>query len=360
MNKKEPCGLLGRKLGHSYSPIIHRQIADYEYGFFEVEPEDVNDFFARREFMAINVTMPYKKVALEACDFVSDEARAIGSVNTVVKDAEGRLHGYNTDAPGMVYMLRKAGIEAKGRKCMILGSGGSSVMAQYMLKKMGAKEVVVISRGGENNYDNIDRHSDAEIIINATPVGMYPDTGKAAIDINRFPACVGVADFIYNPAATKLLLDARRAGIRHTNGTPMLAAQAKYASDLFLGTERSDDIIGPIVENLARSMRNIIVMCSSVEECVTLGRDVAAQTGREIIDLTEEKISPELLNEHCKQSGKLILLPLFAPDAHAENALFQNGVLFTDTEVESLVGDIIRFKGNTREVRANEIIKRMA
>ncbi len=359
MNRKEPCGLLGRKLGHSYSPLIHKQIGNYDYRFFEVEPEAVADFFARREFMAINVTMPYKKAALEACDYVTDQAQAIGSVNTVVKDENGRLHGYNTDAAGMVYMLKRAGIEVSGRKCMILGSGGSSVMAQHILKQMGAGEVVVISRSGENNYDNIGRHDDAEVIINATPVGMYPESGRAAIRLDRFTGCIGVADFIYNPSATLLLLDARRAGIRCTNGIPMLVAQAKYASDLFMGIERKDEMIEPIVRQLSEMTRNILIMTDQAERCATTGRLTAEAEGRGLIDLTAASPTPESLNEHCKQSGKVIVLPHMHIDRTLENILFQNGVLYcNDDSVKSSVGEVRIFRGTTPEEMADEIIYR--
>ncbi len=335
MNRKkemeEPCGLLGRKLGHTYSPVLHSMLGEYEYRRFEVEPEDVAEFFSRRAFHAINVTMPYKKVALEICDTVSEEARAIGSVNTVVKDAEGHLHGYNTDAPGMVYMLHRANIDVHGRKCMILGSGGSSVMAQYMLRRMGAGEITVISRNGKDNYGNISRHADAQIIINATPVGMFPDTGVAGVDVREFPHCEGVADFIYNPAMTRLLLDARRAGIRHTNGLPMLVAQAKYASDLFFGTQRNDSIIEPLIGKLSRQMLNAVLTGNDAGLLKNVGCKVALRSGRELVDLSKSCLSMSVaeLNSELNRSGRIVLLDeTVMHDTALADIVLQNGTVF--------------------------------
>ncbi|MBR2131951.1 MAG: shikimate dehydrogenase, partial [Oscillospiraceae bacterium] len=206
-------GLLGEKLSHSFSPQIHRELGNPQYTLTELPREAVEGFFAQRDFSAINVTIPYKKDALAACDQVSPRARAISSVNTVVKGSDQKLYGYNTDAYGFEYMLRKGGIDPRNQKCLVLGSGGSSVMAQYVLGQMGAKEVVVISRNGEHNYQTLHLHADAGVIVNTTPVGMYPKNGLSPIDLTLFPRLQGVADLIYNPARTKLLLDAERLGI---------------------------------------------------------------------------------------------------------------------------------------------------
>lgn len=289
-------GLLGEKLGHSFSPQIHRELGNPDYTLTELPKEAVAGFFKDRTFAAINVTIPYKKDALVACEHISPRAKAIGSVNTVVKAADGDLYGYNTDAYGFAYMLHRSGISPKGQKCLVLGSGGSSVMAQYVLAELGASEVVVISRSGEDNYDNIDRHADAGVIVNTTPVGMYPKNGSAPIDLAIFEKPVGVVDLIYNPARTKLLLDAARLGVRHVDGLPMLVAQAKLAHLLFFGKTTSDEVIPEkddeieriIAEIRAETMNILLVGMPSCGKS-TIGALLAEQTGRELID-TDAKI----------------------------------------------------------------------
>ena len=194
------CGLLGEKLGHSYSPAIHALLGDYEYRLYEKAPGEVEEFLRRGDFDGLNVTIPYKKTVLPLCAELSDGARSIGSVNTLVRRADGTLFGDNTDAFGFRYLLSSAGIDPKGAKALVLGSGGASVMAVYVLKTLGAASVTVISRTGENNYSNLGRHADADLIVNTTPVGMYPDNGAAAVDLTCFPHCRGVADVAARPA----------------------------------------------------------------------------------------------------------------------------------------------------------------
>ena len=284
-------GLLGEKLSHSFSPQIHRELGNPAYQLTELPHEAVADFFQKREFSAINVTIPYKKDALAACDRVSPRAQAIGSVNTVVKATDGSISGYNTDAYGFEYMLKKGGIDPRGEKCLVLGSGGSSVMAQYVLRRLGAREVIVISRGGEHNYDNLHLHADAEVIVNTTPVGMYPKNGVAPVNLADFPALQGVADLIYNPAFTKLLLDARRLGIPHVGGLSMLVAQAKLAHLLFFGNADSDEItvdypdtdIDAITDAIEVETKNILLIGMPSCGKSTVGRILAERTGRPLV-----------------------------------------------------------------------------
>lgn len=284
-------GLLGEKLGHSFSPQIHRELGNPDYILTELPHEEVAGFFEKREFSAINVTIPYKKDALAACDRVSPRAKAIGSVNTVVKESDGSISGYNTDAYGFEYMLRLGKINPRGEKCLVLGSGGSSVMAQYMLRELGAREVIVISRGGENNYDNLHLHADAGVIVNTTPVGMYPKNGVSPIRLEDFPACIGVADLIYNPARTKLLLDAERLGIPYIGGLSMLVAQAKLAHLLFFGNAQTDEVaalpdseIDAITRAIQHETMNILLIGMPSCGKSTIGRILAEQTGRPLID----------------------------------------------------------------------------
>jgi len=231
---KKSFGLLGEKLGHSFSPMIHRQLGEYDYLLYEVSPADLDSFMKEKRFDGINVTIPYKQAVMPYCATLSDEARAIGSVNTIVKDGDGALHGHNTDHHGFRMMLEQGGIDPNGKKVLVLGDGGSARTVRAVLGALGAREIVTISRRGENHYGNIDLHYDAEIIVNTTPVGMYPDNGSSPLSLAGFERLAGVADLIYNPTRTRLLLEAKRLGVPCVNGLKMLVAQAEMASRLFL------------------------------------------------------------------------------------------------------------------------------
>ena len=229
------CGLLGEKLGHSYSPELHALFGNYDYELFEIPPDKLGDFLRVRDFQGLNVTIPYKKTLMDICDALTSAAAAIGSVNTVLKQLDGSLLGDNTDAAGFEAMVWKSRVRILGRKCLVLGSGGASLSVQYILRKLGAGEVVVISRSGEDNYDNLERHKDAAVIVNATPVGMYPNTAAAPVDLRQFPACEGVLDLIYNPFRTALLQQAEALDIPNLGGLYMLVEQARCAAQLFTG-----------------------------------------------------------------------------------------------------------------------------
>lgn len=228
-------GLLGEKLGHSYSPELHAFFGDYEYELFEVAPDQLGDFIRHGDFQGLNVTIPYKTTMLALCDDLTEAAAAIGSVNTVVRHPDGSLFGDNTDAAGFEGLVWKSRISIRGRKCLVLGSGGASLSVQYVLHKLGAGEIVVISRSGPDNYENLAKHADAEVIVNTTPVGMYPNTAAAPVDLRRFPRCQGVLDLIYNPARTALMQQAEALKIPNMGGLFMLAEQARCAASVFTG-----------------------------------------------------------------------------------------------------------------------------
>ena len=254
------CGLLGRKLGHSYSPAIHGMLSDYSYELFEREPEQLEDFLLHGDWNGINVTIPYKKSVLPYCRELSPLAKEIGSVNTIVRRPDGSLFGDNTDAYGFESLVKKSGIDVRGKKALVLGSGGASVTVVAVLKRLGAGSVTVISRSGEDNYDNIQKHADAKIIVNTTPVGMFPNNGQSAVDLGTFPACEGVLDVVYNPARTAMLLQAEQRGIPHAGGLYMLVAQAKRSSEIFTGSSIPDSEIERIEKVLSAQMQNIILI----------------------------------------------------------------------------------------------------
>ena len=278
------CGLLGQKLGHSYSPAIHGMLADYDYQLFEREPEQLEDFLKNGGWDGINVTIPYKKAVLPYCAELSDTARRIGSVNTIVRRPDGSLYGDNTDAYGFESLVKKSGIDVRGKKALVLGSGGASVTVVAVLKLLGAESVTVISRGGEDNYDNLDKHADAQIIANTTPVGMYPNNGQAAVDLRRFPRCEGVLDVVYNPARTALLLQAEKLGIPCAGGLYMLVAQAKRSSELFTGRSIPDSEIGRIEKLLSGQMKNIVLVGMPSSGKSTLAAALGERLGRPVYE----------------------------------------------------------------------------
>ena len=278
------CGLLGQKLGHSYSPAIHGMLAGYDYQLFEREPEQLEDFLKNGPWDGINVTIPYKKAVLPYCAELSETAQRIGSVNTIVRRPDGSLYGDNTDAYGFESLVGKSGIDVRGKKALVLGSGGASVTVVAVLKALGAESVTVISRSGEDNYNNLDRHADAQIIANTTPVGMYPNNGQAAVDLAQFPQCEGVLDVVYNPARTALLLQAEKLGIPCAGGLYMLVAQAKRSSELFTGRSIPDSEIGRIEKLLSGQMKNIVLVGMPSSGKSTLAAALGERLGRPVYE----------------------------------------------------------------------------
>ena len=283
------CGLLGKTLAHSYSPQIHKYLGDYSYHLFERQPGEIANFLRNGDFSGINVTIPYKKDVIPYCDELTDCARALGAVNTIVRKPDGTLIGHNTDYFGFQYMVAKAGLNVSGRKVLVLGSGGASVTAVAVLQNMGA-EVIVISRSGVNNYSNLHLHSDTAVIVNATPVGMFPNTGVSPVNLDLFPQLEGVLDIVYNPARTKLLLDAETLGIPYENGLSMLVAQAKEAAEWFTGDKIDDTVIDRIHSTLSRQMENIALIGMPGCGKSTVGKLLAEKSGKQFVDADAEII----------------------------------------------------------------------
>lgn len=281
------CGLLGERLGHSYSPALHRMLGDYEYRLYEKAPEELAEFLQGGDFHGLNVTIPYKKAVVPFCAALSDEARAIGSVNTLVRQSDGSLFGDNTDAFGFRALLRRLAVEPAGKKALVLGGGGAGVCAAYVLRQAGA-EVTVISRSGADNYENLHRHRRAQLIVNATPVGMFPHNGESPLSLARFPQLEGVADLIYNPARTALLLEAERLGIPHAGGLTMLAAQAQRASELFQRRTLPDDAAERAERALAAEMENIILVGMPGCGKSTLAAMLGERLHRPVLDADRE------------------------------------------------------------------------
>ena len=282
-------GLLGEKLGHSFSPQIHRDLAGYDYQLLPTPPEAVEDLFARRAFQGLNVTIPYKRTVMPLCDEIDPRAAAIGAVNTVV-NRNGRLTGYNTDIDGFLYMARRAGMDMAGKKVVILGSGGTSRTARAAAGELGAREIITVSRHGEDNYQNLSRHADAQVLVNTTPVGMYPNWGQSPVSLESFPALEGVLDVVYNPLRTALLLQAEERGLPRSCGLPMLVAQAKRAAELFTGQNIDDSRTEAVLHGLREQLTSIVLIGMPGCGKTTVGRALAEKLGRTFVDLDGEII----------------------------------------------------------------------
>ena len=343
-------GLLGKTLRHSYSKIIHERMADYTYDLYETPEEGLEALIRRPDMGGFNVTIPYKQTVIPFCDELTPAARAIGSVNTLYHDAAGRLIGDNTDYFGFSYMAGRAGSSFAGRKVVIFGSGGTSLTARRVAADEGAREVVIVSRSGENNYDNLDRHADAEILINTTPVGMYPKNEGALIDIARFPQCCGVLDVIYNPLKTNLILAAEDAGIPATGGLPMLVAQAAPAVERFSGRAIREAVIEETLDTLTREVRNLVLVGMPGCGKSSIGRLAAERAGRAFYDTDDLVVEMAgcSIPEIFAAQGETAVRDLEAK-AVAQAARERGGVIATG-------GGVLLREENRRALRQNSRI----
>lgn len=332
------CGLLGGKLGHSYSPAIHALLADYEYKLYERESDELEEFLTHGGLDGMNVTIPYKKAVIPYCAGLSPTAAKLGSVNTIVRRADGSLYGDNTDAFGFAGMVRCSGIEVKGKRAVVLGSGGASATVCAVLEELGAESVRVLSRHGGAGYGNLAPYSDAEVIVNATPVGMYPKNGAAAVDLRDFPRCGGVLDVVYNPARTALILQAEELGIRCESGLYMLVAQAKRSAELFMGCTIHDSEIPRIRGALARNMQNIVIIGMPGSGKTTVAAALGEKLGRPVYD-SDDKVL-EMTGENAETLIR----------AHGEEA-FRRAETAALAELGKLSGAVIATGGGavTRE-----------
>lgn len=281
-------GLLGRTLGHSFSPRIHSALGNTNYELFEREPSQLQEFFADPELQGINITIPYKVNALEACDVVDPRAERIGCVNTMVRK-DGKWHGYNTDYDGFVFTLQHAGIDVAGKECIILGDGASSATVHVALEDLGAKNIVHLSRKTAPFYgDAPNYYETAQIIINCTPIGMYPHNPANLIDITQFSKLEGVVDLIYNPRRTILLLQAEMMEIPHCDGLPFLVAQGVEAANHFQGQSFGTKEIEQILRDMRREKENIILIGMPGVGKTTVGKALGEEMGRTCIDVDQE------------------------------------------------------------------------
>ena len=281
-------GLLGRTLGHSFSPHIHSALGNTNYELFEREPSQLQEFFDDQELQGINITFPYKVNALEACDVVDPRAERIGCVNTMVRK-DGKWHGYNTDYDGFVFTLQHAGIDVAGKECIILGDGASSATVHVALEDLGAKSITHLSRKTPPFYDDAPNYYErAQIIINCTPIGMYPHNPANLIDITQFSKLEGVVDLIYNPRRTILLLQAEMMDVPHCDGLPFLVAQGVEAANHFQGESFGTKEIEQILRDMRRKKENIILIGMPGVGKTTVGKALGEEMGRTCVDVDQE------------------------------------------------------------------------
>ena len=280
-------GCIGKKLTHSFSKIIHNKLADYEYKLCEIPENELADFMTRADFKAINVTIPYKQAVIPFLHSISDTAKRIGAVNTVV-NKNGRLYGYNTDFSGMRALILRQGVSLKGKKVLILGSGGTSNTAYAVAENLGAAEVYRVSRSGNDGAITYEeaykRHSDAQAIINTTPCGMYPDIGASAVDTERFPDLSSVTDAVYNPLSSALVVSAREKGINAVGGLYMLVAQAAFAAEKFIDISVPEEKTEEIYRGILIQKKNIVLIGMPGCGKTTIGKRLAAELGKKFID----------------------------------------------------------------------------
>lgn len=281
-------GCIAERLGHSFSAAIHKKIDCYDYVLREVPKEELDAFMKARDFRGINVTIPYKQSVIPYLDEIDEQAMTIGAVNTIV-NREGRLYGYNTDFGGMTALIRRMKLDVSGKKVLILGTGGTSKTANAVVRALGASEVLTVSRSKKEDcltYEEAARrHGDAQVIVNTTPCGMFPDIDTAPIDPDSFPHLVGVVDAVFNPLCTKLVLSAKQRGVCAEGGLYMLVAQAVLAAHLFTGKTYAADTMERVYRALLFEKRNLVLIGMPASGKTTVGRAAANMLGREFFDV---------------------------------------------------------------------------
>lgn len=345
-------GLIGEKLGHSFSKDIHERIADYTFDLIPLSKEEFKTFMEKKEFTALNVTIPYKKDVIPYLDEMDEHAKAIGAVNTIV-NRDGKLKGYNTDFTGFLYMVKKHNVHMEGKKVLIIGNGGASAAIQAVVQHESAGSMVIVDvvpGNGAISYDEMfSSHLDAEIIINTSPIGMYPRIGNAPIDISMFHKCEAVLDVIYNPILTRLCFEAQEMDIKRVNGLEMLIAQAKQSVEFFLDKSIDDQIIDDIYQEMLRERCNIVLIGMPSAGKTTIGKMLENRMQKEFIDLDDiiiekaGKSIPEIFEESGEAGFRAI-----ETEAAIEVSKLNNKIIATG-------GGTIKHKVNMDYLRQNGI-----
>lgn len=346
-------GLIGEKLGHSFSAEIHEKIADYKYELKEISKNELDSFLTERDFLGVNVTIPYKNTVVDYLDFIDENAKKIGAINTIV-NKNGKLYGYNTDFGGLRSLIRRVLPDLTGKKALILGDGATSHTAYAVLENLNAAEILVVSRHPDNNkisyHDATTLHKDASLIINATPVGMYPNVDASPISLIGFNNLELVVDVIYNPLKTNLIIEAQEKGIPAVSGLYMLVSQAVLASGYFIDQEFCDDITESIYLELLGKKRNIVLTGMPSSGKTTVGKVLSNLTGKKFVDtddLIVEK-SGMSIPEIFEKFGEVYFRDL-------ETEIISEVSLNTDTIIATGGGAVLR-KSNINNLKHNGVI----
>ena len=345
-------GLLGEKLGHSFSKEIHARLADYEYELRELNAEELDALFRKKDFEAVNVTIPYKQTVIPYLDEISERAKTIGAVNAVV-NRNGKLFGDNTDFAGMRALALHAGADMKNKKVLVLGTGGTSKTACAVAKDLGAREVLRVSRTKKEDavtYEEAaEKHSDAQIIINTTPVGMFPKTNASPIDLSSFPKLEAVLDAIFNPLRTELVLTAQERGIIASGGLYMLVAQAVYASALFLDQDADEKKTDEVYKEILNEKRNIFLIGMPSSGKSSVGKKLAEVAGKEFEDTDAMLVKRfgEPIADYIRKNGEKAFRDAES-EVIAEAAKERGKVIATG-------GGAILRKENVREMKRNGV-----
>ncbi len=355
-------GLIGKTLGYSYSPQIHKELGIDGYEKIQLSESELKEFFSKKDFVGLNVTIPFKEKVLKYLDEIEKNAAEIGSVNTVFNDG-GKLIGYNTDYFGLKYCIEKLGVPLEGLTVCVLGSGGASKCAVKLAKDLSAKKVSVVSRNGEINYQTLKEQKDVEFIINATPVGMNETFGECLVDLSDFPKLKGVVDLIYNPNITELLFRAKTLGVPCINGLSMLVAQAKKSEEIWLKKSIRESEIERIEKKLNKSVKNVVLIGMPGCGKSSVGKEIAKILGREFIDTDEQfqktfNTSPaqcikaegensfrekesSVIKTVSRESGKVIATGGGAPikEINRKNLMSNGTIVYLERDINSLATD---------------------
>lgn len=357
-------GLIGEKLGHSFSAQIHKDLFDYTYDLKELSADEFRAFMCKREFSAVNVTIPYKEAVIPLLDVVDDTARQIGAVNTVV-NRDGKLYGYNTDFDGLYALIVRSGITLKNKRVLILGSGGTSKTAIAVAKHMECAWVRRVSRSGRDGCISYEQSradcADAQVIINTTPCGMYPRTGVSPISLDDYPQLEGVIDVVYNPLRTKLVCDAIARGIPAVGGLYMLVMQAARAAEHFVGMTVSESKIVDIYRRMMGNKENIVLIGMPACGKSTVGKYLATVLNRPFIDTDariEEKMGCTIpaLFSRVGESG----FRDYETDVIGETALLQGAVIATGGGAILRHENVQRLQENGRLYFLDRSLERLA
>lgn len=351
-------GLIGEHLGHSFSKQIQTRIAeienvkDYDYQLVELDKEEFKEFMEKKDFKGINVTIPYKKDVIPYLDEMDESAKAIGAVNTII-NVDGKLKGYNTDFGGFLYMVKAHNVHMEGKKVLIIGNGGACAAVKAVCKHENAKDIVIVSRSanrGAIGYDEMyTSHLDADIVVNTSPVGMFPNIANAPIDVSWFHKLECVLDVVYNPILTRLCFEAQEADIKRVIGLEMLIAQAKYTFEIFENMSFDDSIIDEIKKEMLKDRCNIVLIGMPSAGKTTIGKMLEEKLGKEFFDLDDMIIAkagksiPEIFQESGEAGFRAIETEVAIEASKMNNKIIATG------------GGVVKHKVNMDFLRLNGI-----